>query len=287
MKRLLLLAAVLLVGGCGDATGSGGETGSEPDLTEPPPITLHLADRDLELRPWTWCYGNGCVDGWHGDDLESVGSPSSVEFSFPEEDWHFTATFNEHGVEKCARRISMPVEPAGDGSWVIEPAGPAGTWDVDISGGGPGGDVITTFTWTTPTDGALPGTPTGSAAVLADHDGELDSYGVEIGVDNLAAQPREASASVTVTSADGQSVTIDTKPQRSCYSEGSLWFTASDDVGRRATELGAGPFEYAVELTLDGATYTGRGSWPDGETEDIAPHVPLTWAPELPAYTGG
>ena len=47
------------------------------------------------------------------------------------------------------------------------------------------GDVITTFRWTTPVSGAMPAEAGGSAAVLADHDGELDSYGVELSVTNL------------------------------------------------------------------------------------------------------
>ncbi len=282
MKSLLVLT-VLLVAGCGGGTNV---VGGGPDLAEPPPVTLHLDDGDLELDAWAWCWENGCVDGWHGNDLESVGSPSEVAFSFPEEDWEFTATFNEHGVKKCPRRISVPASARDDGTWLVQPTGPAGVWDVDLFGQGPGGDVITTFTWTTPTGGSLPEPATGSAAVLADNDGELDSYGVEIAVEDLLSQPDDASASVTVTSASGESVTIDTRRQRGCYSEGSLWFTAPDDAGRAATSLGEGPFEYVVELTLDGTTYTGRGTWPDGEAEDNAPHVPLTWTPALPTYQG-
>ena len=84
----------------------------------------------------------------------------------------------------------------------------------------------------------------------------------------------------------GESVTLTPRWERDCYSEGSLSFLASDDQGRRATHLGAGPFTYDVALTLDGTTYHGLGTWPNGETEDIAPHVPLTWTPELPAYEG-
>ena len=134
--------------------------------------------------------------------------------------------------------------------------------------------------------GTFPEAATGSAAVLADHDGELDSYGVELYVQDLAEQPREASATVTVTSAQGRSVTLTPRWDDECYSEGSLSFRASDDQGRRATELGAGPFTYDVALTLDGTTYHGTGTWPDDETEDIAPHVRLTWAPPLPVYAG-
>lgn len=285
MKPLLaapLAALVLLLAGC----GGDANTGTESHVEEPPPVTLHLADGDVDLDAWTWCWANGCADGARPRDPTDVGSPAEVEFSFPRSDWRFTATFNEHGVEDCPRRISVRTDPTGNRSWRVAPAGPAGTWDVDIEGAGDGGDVITTFTWTTTTDGALPGPATGSAAVLADHDGELDSYGVEIFLGDLAAQPRRARATVTVTSADGRSVTLPTRHERGCYSAGSLAFLAADKVGRRATTLGAGPFEYVVRVTMDGTTYVGRGTWPDGEVENIAPHVPLTWTPALPAYTG-
>lgn len=89
-----------------------------------------------------------------------------------------------------------------------------------------------------------------------------------------------------VTGADGRAVTLKPRWDKDCFDQGSLTFTAPHEEGLRATELGAGPFTYDVELTLDGTTYHGVGTWPDGETEDIAPHVPLTWTPALPVYRG-
>jgi hypothetical protein len=281
---LAMLLAVPLAG-CGEAHVPAVLGGGPSD--GPPPVTLHLDSGDVELDAWTWCWDNGCADGAPGDDLTDAGSPETVDFSFPRDDWSFTATFKEHRPGECGRQISVPVGRTDDGTWHLEPAGPAGTWDVDLSGNGDGGDVVTTFTWTTPVDGTLPGPATGSAAVLADHDGRLDSYGVEIIVSDLSAHPRSARASVVVTAADGRSVFIPTRRERGCWSEGSLMFTASDRAGRAATTLGAGPYTYTVDVTLDGTTYTGVGEWPTGETEDFAPHVPLTWTPALPAYTGG
>ena len=255
-----------------------------------PPLTLDLDGRRVPLEPWTTCYSKGgsgvCADGAPRPPYLDVGRTETVAFSFPETGWEFEATFREDRGRDCVRSITVPVRKTSERTWAVHPAGPAGTWLVDVFGRGPQGDVITTFRWTTSEDGRLPGPPTGSAGVLADHDGELDSYGVEIGVEDLAAQPRKASASVTVTSADGLSVTLDTRREGPCSSEGSLWFTASDDEGRKATTLGAGPFSYVVELNLDGVAYRGLGEWPTGETEDIAPHVPLTWTPALPAYEG-
>jgi hypothetical protein len=294
---LALLAALLAA--CGDAATvaeeppAASQSGSLPDVVEwdgegmAPPLTLDLDGERVALKPWTACYSNGCYDGSPVEPYYDVGGRDAVPFSFPEEGWEFEATFKEAGVDECYRQITLPVEKTGDRTWSIAPLGPAGSWDVDVFGRGAGGDVITTFTWTTTTNGALPGPASGIAGVLAGHDGELDSYGVEIGVSDLATHPTEAKASVTVTSSEGRSVTL--RPGRrdkECYAEGSLYFTASDDEGRRATELGAGPFTYDVELVLDGTTYHGLGEWPTDESDDNAPFVPLTWTPELPAYEG-
>ena len=112
-----------------------------------------------------------------------------------------------HGTAASARSTGSWSRPATRPSWSPPPDPPA-TWDVDLTGRGPGGDVVTTFRWTTPTAGGAPAEATGSAAVLADHDGSLDSYGVEVFLDDLAEQPRRATATVTVVSASGDDATI-------------------------------------------------------------------------------
>ena len=303
----MALTAVMIVGAaCGDESRRGtvseaptstpASSGPATDLPEvvpwdrtgfAPPVTLDLDGKRVRLNPWAYCYETRCVDGSPRRPYEDVGRSDSVAFSFPENGWEFQATFKEPGDLGCHRQITVPVPKTSDRTWDLAPAGPAGPWEVELFGRGPeGGDVITTFAWTTRVDGTLPGPATGTAAVLADHDGELDSYGVEVGIRDLAEQPRQASARITVASTEGRSVTLVPRLQRPCYDEGGLWFTAPEEVGRRATELGSGPFTYRVELVLDGTTYTGRGQWPTGETEEIAPHVPLTWTPDLPAYTG-
>ena len=136
----------------------------------------------LSLDPWTYCYGNGCADGAPPESPDSIGSPDSVEVSYPLSGWRFEATFVETDAT-CPRRITVP-DLGGESPFTLLPAGPAGTWNVDLFGRGDGGDVATTFQWTTPVDGSLP-EPSGSAAVLASNDGEIDSYGVELGVEIL------------------------------------------------------------------------------------------------------
>jgi hypothetical protein len=251
-----------------------------------PPVTLDLDGERVDLEPWTTCYASVCADGAPRPPFVDAGSRTAVPFSFPDPDWEFTASFRSGEHDACPRVITVPVRSTGAHTFEVTPAGPAGPWLVDLHGNGPTGDVATTFTWTTTADGELPGPATGSAAVLADHDGELDSYGVEVFVQDLAEQPRRAAATVTVTSAGGESVELTPVWQEDCQSEGSVSFIGPDDDGRRATQLGEGPFTYDVALTLDGTRYHGIGTWPAGETDDIAPHVPLTWTPALPLYRG-
>ena len=124
--------------------------------------------------------------------------------------------------------------------------------------------------------------------MLAGHDGELDSYGVEIGVERPRRPSRsDATASVTVTSSEGRAVTLEPRRRdKDCYAEGSLYFTAPDDEGRRATELGAGPFTYDVELVLDGTTYHGLGEWPTGRDRGQRPARPAHLDAGAPGVRG-
>ena len=212
-----------------------------------------------------------------------------MTFGFDLAGWTFdSVTFRQLDVA-CPRHITVPAEEIGTRTFRIEPAGPAGTWAVDVFGRGPEGDAVTTFQWRTPVDGRLPEAATGTAAVLADHDGELDSYGVEVFLDDLDRHYPTAAARVEVADSDADSTAI-TVPRsgrvQECWSAGELSFVAPDDAGRAATALGPGPYTYTVTVRLGRTTYTGTGVWPDGESDEMAPHVPLEWEPPLPVYTG-
>ncbi len=88
----------------------------------------------------------------------------------------------------CPRRQAVPVAKTGDHTYVVRPAGPADTYDVTLFGRGDG-DLFVTFRWTTPQGGPMP-VPDARLAVLADHDGGVDSYGVELELSDLRATPR-------------------------------------------------------------------------------------------------
>jgi len=304
---LAAVSLVLAVTGCGSrpsgvaAPSDGTETTLASRLVLPPvkapesyatsgPPRFHVLgdDGQLDLRPWTICFHFGCADGFPSEDPPSIGSPDALVFGFDVPGWTFdSVTFREHGTrEGCGRSVTVPAETTGERTFRVLPAGPAGDWDVDIFGRGPGGDAVTTVRWRTTVDGPYPDAATGTAAVLADHDGELDSYGVELSVADLDRRYDDASASIRVTSVAGGSVVLPLREPDECYEEGSLAFRAPASLGRRATGIGEGPFDYEVRLELGTTTYVGRGTWPDDTDEEITPAVPLAWEPALPVYRG-
>lgn len=306
MKVVALVCVVLVAAGCGgrpsavspqDAPAAVRSHGlllppvrdpSSYSTSDPPRFHVLTDDGQVDLRPWTICFGFGCADGAPSDTPPPIGSPDALVFGFDVPGWTFdSVTFREHGTRSgCGRSVTVAAETTGERTFRVLPAGPAGDWDVDVFGRGPGGDAVTTVRWRTTVDGTYPDAARGTAAVLADHDGELDSYGVELSVADLDRRYDDATASIRVTSATGGSVVLPLREPDECYDEGSLFFRASDAVGRRATEIGAGPFDYEVRLVLGGTTHVGRATWPDDTDDDITPGVPLTWEPALPVYRG-
>lgn len=292
------LAGLLSLAACGEASpnpqvgaGSEGTTTAAasiepttpPELEAPPPVTVRFFDESVALQPWTYCYRSVCADGIPPAQPPDVGNPDEVVIEFPLEGWSFTASFRPAGNE-CGRVQEVPLEAAGDGRFVLRPAGHAGTYDVTLFGRGDG-DLFATFRWTTPVDGTLP-TPRARLAVVADHDGRPDSYGVELEVTNLARTPTEASARITVRAADGDAVTFDAKrsPDR-CMPEGTLYWDGPDEKGLAAAALGERPFTYRVELVLDGARYVATATWPADEIVGNEPSVALDFTPRLPGLS--
>lgn len=252
----LAVAAALVAAGCGVMSGG------------PPLVTVRGSGEAVDLASWTSCWsgltGGGCSDGVPPADPPDVGAAEEVAVSFPEPGWTFTATFRPAG-QPCARaqQVDLAGGPASSSAsgGVIAPAGPAGTYDVDVSGSGTGGSVITTFRWTTPVDGPAP-VPGSTIALLEERDGRVEGFAPSLAVTDLAAAPERASARVVVTSSEGASLALDPAPEvvGTCSAEGSVWFSGSQDEGERA-------------------------AWPTDETTSPgeAASVPLRFAPPLPA----
>jgi len=260
--------------------GDGREPGKAPRFEGPPPVTIRAGGRHFELQAWSYCFGNACVDGIPPADLPDVGAAPQVQVAFPLEGWTFEATFVPVG-EACPRRHTVPVPRTGDTSYVVQPAGHADTYDVTLFGRG-GGDLAVTFRWTTPRDGPMP-VPNARLAVLALHDGAVDSYGIELMLADLAATPEDATAEVTVTAANGQSLTFEAVRAGGCFAEGTAFWDGPDEAGLEAVGLGPAPFTYDVIVALDGRRYSATATWPADEIDGNEPSVALDFAPPLPA----
>jgi hypothetical protein len=249
----------------------------------PPSVTVRFGDRSLELQPWTYCYGNGCVDGIPPADPPDVGSPEQISIEYPLTGWSFIASFRP-ADDKCGRQQDVPLEPQDDRTHVLSPAGHAGTYDVTLFGQG-NGDLFVMFRWTTPNDGPLP-IPEARLAVLADHDGRVDSYGVELEVKNLASTPVDATATITVRAGDDRAVTFDaTRAPIQCLPTGTVYWDGPDDQGLAAAALGEGPFTYEVALVLDRVRHTATAAWPGDVIAGNEPSAALDFQPDLPALT--
>jgi hypothetical protein len=293
------LAGSLVLAACGRVTpdaagGSGptpvtGATRSEgsapyPDLESPPPVTVQGLDGSIALHAWTYCYGSVCADGAPPADPPDVGNAEEVLVEFPLPGWSFTASFRP-AEERCGRVQDVPLEDVVDGAFVLRPAGYAGAYDVTLFGQGDG-DLFVTFRWTTPGDGPLP-SPQARLAVLADHDGTIDSYGVELELTNLARTPEEATARITVRAESGEAITFEAMEARGarCFPEGTMYWDGPDGRGLAAAALGNGPFTYEVELSVDGDRYAATATWPTDEIPGNEPSVALDFTPDLPALS--
>lgn len=262
----------------GRPMGSGG-------LKAPPPVTIRYLDRAVALEAWTYCYKTGCADGAPPKQPLDIGEPEAVVIEYPLEDWRFNAYFTPAG-QRCGRTQNILVESTGDGRFILYPAGNADTYDVTLMGRG-GGDLFVSFRWTTPADGPLP-KPNARLAVLAGDDDEVLSYGVELQLRNLASTPREASAEIKVTSAEGNSHSFRaTGAGGGCTAEGTVYWDGPDEDGRASTELGTAPFTYNVVVTLDGRRYRARAVWPDDVIKGNSPSVNLQFRPPLPSLGRG
>lgn len=257
----------------------------EYPMGDPPQFHVLTGDGQVDLRPWTICGPGYCADGFPDDkNLVDVGSVDHLDFGFDLSGWEFrNITFRELDTP-CPRAISVEATKTGERTFRIDPAGPAGRWAVDIFGRGPSGDAVTTVEWTTSEDGTSGPAARGIAAVLADHDGGVDSYGVELSLRHLDDWYPNASATIEVISATGGSVTIPVRLSGRCGYKGDMFFTASQEQGLTATRIGDGPFRYVATLDLGETTHVGTGTWPDDLIRGYSPNIALQWEPALPDY---
>lgn len=307
VKILLAVSTMLLLAACGQegptavdppsatpsgpaptATTTAGVRHSEP--VGPPPFRVRYDRQELVLHPHTSCY-DGCVDGVDSDPPD-IGSPAEIQVYVPVEEFELSVHAREltspprpdepsFDATCGGRSFEMPVEDLGDGWYSIRASGPAAHYDVELFAQG-GGDMIGSLRWRTPAAGPMPD-PSARLALIADNDGEPDSYGLELAVEDLVETPADVSAEIEVTAANGRSVTFAAEPSADrCRSVGDLYFDRPDDLAKQAAGLGDFPFTTTVTLMLDGRSYVATAVYPDDEIEGNEPSVALEFVPELP-----
>jgi hypothetical protein len=250
-------------------------------VEQPPPFRVRYGGTELHLLPFTYCYKSGCVDGYD-DDPPSIGSPAEI-FVFVPVPGMDQLTVDQRGAggDPCAgRTVAALVTSLGEGWYSVRPRGPADEYLVDIFASG-AGDMVASVRWTTPSDQPLPD-PAARLALIADHDGRPDSYGLELAITNLAASPAQYSATITVTAGNGESMTFDATPADStCVGEGTVLFSGPADKALAASRMGDFPFTMTVALVLDGVTHVATATYPDDEIEGSEPSVRLEFTPPL------
>lgn len=245
------------------------------------------------MAPTAYCWSGEvsavCVDGIPADPLPDVGRSGELEVSFPAPGWRFTATLVEAGPV-CGRSQRVELEATGQGTHRLSPRGQAGTYDVHLFGrAGEGasnrGDISATFRWRTTHDApTVP--PSATASIVSGDPGGLRSHGAEVSIQGLPSTPPPGwiTARAVVTSSSGASLPIELEqnPSSDCRFGGGLYFTAAEELGRRAAALGPAPFRYDVTVVIDSIPYRGTGSWPDDVDAACSPCTRLRFTPALP-----
>lgn len=286
---VVLVALAILVGAC-----SGSSDPERAEVPRPPDVVVHGGGRTLRLRPYTFSWGHGSADGFPPAHPADIGTPRSVTVDLPGEGWSVYGNFgpprqpDPAGTPfstQCGRLFSRQLATNASHRLVIRPRGPAGTYEVNVhlnSTRQREGRSVT-FRWTTPVSGPV-NHPRSETAILANHDGRVDSYGVEFSASDLAFTPKDATAAITVTAANGRSTTIPLIRNMASCTEGTVSFAGTKEAGMTAARLGPKPFRYDVELKMDGVRYQAHAVWPRDEQPDNEPNVGLRFTPALPAF---
>jgi hypothetical protein len=300
IATLALLASLAGCGTEGSSTAGSDQSpearppGTDVALTGPPPLTLHAPEGDVELPAYTWCIDSGCADGPAPENPPETRGAGPLTLSYPQPGWSFAADLRRPGrATGCDRTMHVTMDAADDGSLQLPAVGPAGRWQVDVTGyAEQGGDLLTTFLWSTPTDAAQLPVARGQVGLLGppslSQDQGLEGYGPSLYLTGLAAEPRNVSADVTLS--DGvASATYPLHPvaKDPCPDDGAVSLEGEHPTEAvDLPELGEPPYTYDVRLVMDGEEYVGTGSWPEGLDPPNSNQVSLTWSPALPAWDG-
>lgn len=238
----------------------------------PSGLVVRLPDRDVALPAHTSCWTEpqNCLRGLlHFEDTgPDLGEHDTIKFWFARPGWKFQATFMQAG-ETCPRNTTVEATSNGGQWFELPPADEAGTYEVDLMGEGPEGNVAARFVWTTTTAGPVD-PPVGTIGLFPGSRGE-GSYGLELWVDDLPFHPTKeelpSMVDVNVTAADGTRQTLTVSLERSmleCGFRGTRgFFYYQAEWNEDIATLGEGPLLLESELTIRDTTYVGRATWRD------------------------
>lgn len=247
----------------------------------PPALVLGGAAGPVDAQQGSYCWGNACAD--YGipqtEELPDVGQvvPLTVAFPMPGQWWFFVGRLD--GGDGCS---TYPVlaESVDDTHLQLTPSGPPGDRLAHYGVYSGGRDTSGFWRWTVP---ERDGVPQSWMTVTQNSPSSGGMADLKLIIDD-AAVDGEVQAGVTVEAADGTAQTFPL-PQvdQHCAGDGFVELAVSDGTpDRRIDGLGPAPYDYTVDLTIDGTSYTGTGTW-SGEGTEHGGDARLTFEPALPA----
>ncbi len=193
--------------------------------------------------------------------------------------WWFTAEQRGDDAGCGPHRYEPVVTDLGGGWHKVSRVGPAGDYDLWLSGAsGPGlplggkvGVAQGFVKWQTQTSTELE-----SIAALDVTHGIDGDGSASISVFNLGSVPDAVEATVTLRGASGKTITVHpATPDWACDQPGDLTL-ASTLTGDEENDLGEEGIAYTVELVLDGVTHMASGQARTSQSND------LSFTPALP-----
>ncbi len=268
-----------------DATRAPAPPTLTPDAfsgNRPPLLVLGGPSGPVDALQGSYCWGNGCVDSVVPGPaaVPDLGTVSPLSAAFPRSDQLSADSVASDNRPRCARYPTLvETDGGGDGTQLLlTPSGPAGDRLASYFSYLGGGDTSGFWRWTVERDGV----PLSWVTLSQNSPRSGGNARLAVMVDD-AAVDGDVSAAVEVVAADGTRTEIlPTRVDQRCAGDGFVELATPYDYSQRRIDgLGPAPYDYTVDLEIDGKTYVGTGTWSD-ETSQYGGDARLTFEPALP-----